>query len=353
MKYKIIKISNEPIFSSIQDEGRYAFEQFGVPNSGAGDKLSYRIGNLLLGNVFNSASIEILYGNTNFEFLNSTQICITGADMNPKVNGIPVKMWEIINISKGDKLALEASAKNLRAYLSVKNGIELGSTLNSKSTHSIFDLGGMRLSAGDIIHSSFINDESNIKEINFLKKIPNHLEREKVFFATKGPEFDLLSDKSKMDIEDKKFKLSNRMSRTGALIEGSRLEVKNGTSDIISDGVSAGTIQLPKDGNMYVLLEDSQRIGGYSRILNLESTSLWAFTQLKPGDEFKIVITTIEDAQKRLKELNSIFLSNNIFSEKLFAEKDIYVEGDIMNVKIFGESKEYIYLNNMPLKIDF
>ena len=353
MKYEILKVNNQPIFSSIQDEGRYRFEQFGVPNSGAGDKLSYRIGNLLLGNVYNSASIEILHGNMNLEFLNSTQICITGADMNPKINTIPVKMWEIINISKGDKLALGSSPKNLRAYLAIKNGIELGSTLNSKSTHSIFGLGGMRLSSGDIIHSSFINNESSIKEINFLKKIPNHLAGEKVFFATKGPEFDLLSDKSKMDIEDKKFKLSNRMSRTGALIEGSKLEVKNGTSDIISDGVSAGTIQLPKDGNMYVLLEDSQRIGGYSRILNLESTSLWAFTQLKPGDEFKIVITTIEDAQKRLKELISTLLDNNIFSEKLFAEKNIYVEGDIMNVKIFGESKEYIYVNNMPLKIDF
>ena len=353
MKYKIIKISNEPIFSSIQDEGRYTFEQFGVPNSGAGDKLSYRIGNLLLGNIFNSASIEILYGNTDFEFLNSTQICITGADMNPKINGIPVKMWEIINISKGDKLVLEASTKNLRTYLSVKNGIELDTTLNSKSTHSIFDLGGMKLSAGDIIHSSFINNEANIKEINFLKKIPNHFGEEKVFFATKGPEFDQLSDKSKMDIEGKKFKLSNRMSRTGALIEGSKLEVKNGTSDIISDGVSAGTIQLPKDGNMYILLEDSQRIGGYARILNLESSSLWAFTQLMPGDEFKIVITTLEDAQKRLKELNSILLDNNIFSEKLFVEKNINVEGELINVKIFGESKEYIYINNMPLKIDF
>ena len=353
MKYEIIKVNNHPIFSSIQDEGRYAFEQFGVPNSGAGDKLSYRIGNLLLGNVFNSASIEILYGNTDFEFLNSTQICITGADMNPKINGIPVKMWEIINISKGDKLILSSSFKNLRAYLSIKNGIELSNILNSKSTHSIFDLGGMRLSAGDIIYSSFINNESTIKEINFLKKIPNHFEGEKVFFATKGPEFDLLSDKSKIDIEDKKFKLSNRMSRTGALIEGNKLEVKNGTSDIISDGVSKGTIQLPKDGNMYILLEDSQRIGGYARILNLESSSLWAFTQLKPGDEFKIVITTIEDAQKRLKELNSIFLNNNIYSEKLFAEENIYVDGNIMNVKIFGESKEYIYINNIPLKIDF
>ena len=353
MKYEIIKVNNHPIFSSIQDEGRYAFEQFGVPNSGAGDKLSYRIGNLLLGNVFNSASIEILYGNTDFEFLNSTQICITGADMNPKINGIPVKMWEIINISKGDKLILSSSFKNLRAYLSLKNGIELSNILNSKSTHSIFDLGGMRLSAGDIIYSSFINNEPTIKEINFLKKIPNHFEGEKVFFATKGPEFDLLSDKSKIDIEDKKFKLSNRMSRTGALIEGNKLEVKNGTSDIISDGVSKGTIQLPKDGNMYILLEDSQRIGGYARILNLESSSLWSFSQLKPGDEFKIVITTIEDAQKRLKELNSIFLNNNIYSEKLFAEENIYVDGDIMNVKIFGESKEYIYINNIPLKIDF
>ena len=273
--------------------------------------------------------------------------------MNPKINGTPVKMWEIINIFKGDKLILGSSPKNLRAYLSLKNGIELGNTLNSKSTHSIFDLGGMKLSAGDIIHSYFINDELSIKEINFLKKIPNHFEGEKVFFATKGPEFDLLSDRSKMDIEDKKFKLSNRMSRTGALIEGSKLEVKNGTSDIISDGVSKGTIQLPKDGNMYILLEDSQRIGGYARILNLESLSLWSFSQLKPGDEFKIVITTIEEAQKRLKDLNSTFFNNNILSEKLFAEKNIYVEGDIMNVKIFGESKEYIYINNMPLKIDF
>ena len=57
--------------------------------------------------------------------------------------------------------------------------------------------------------------------------------------------------------------------------------------------------------------------------------------------------------KQRLKELNSILLDNNIFSEKLFVEKNINVEGELINVKIFGESKEYIYINNMPLKIDF
>jgi len=353
MKYEIFKIINQPTFSSIQDEGRNAFEQFGVPNSGSGDKLSYRIGNLLLENITNSASIEILYGNIRFECLNSTQICITGADMNPKLNGMPVKMWSIINILKGDKLDFGASRKGLRAYLAIKNGIESDITLNSKSTHSNFDLGGKILSIGDIIHSFRKKNESNIEKINFLKEVPNHFEGKNIFYANKGPEYHLLSDESKEIIETQKFKLSNRMSRTGALIEGSKLEVINGNSDIISDGVSKGTIQLPKDGKMYVLLEDSQRIGGYARILNLDSVSLWTFTQLIPGDEFRIKIISVEESQKKLKEITETFLKNNISDKKIFIEKNINVESDLINVKIFGENKEHIYINNVPIKIDF
>lgn len=353
MKYEVFKITNQPTFSSIQDEGRNSFEQFGVPNSGSGDKLSYRIGNLLLENNSNSASIEILYGNIHLECLNSTQICITGADMNPKLNGIPVKMWSILNILKGDKLEFETSIKGLRSYISLKNGIDLDLTLNSKSTHSIFDIGGKRLNIGDIVNSFKKKNENNIENINFLKKIPNHFEGDNIFFATKGPEYDLLTDESKEVIITQKFKLSNRMSRTGALIQGSKLEVINGNSDIISDGVSKGTIQLPKDGNMYVLLEDSQRIGGYARILNLDSISLWAFSQLIPGDEFKIEIISIEDSQRKLKDITEIFLENNISTKKIYIEKNIIVEGDVINVKIFGESKEHIYINNVPIKIDF
>ena len=92
MKYEVLKLTNQPIFSTVQDEGRIGYEQYGVPNSGAGDKVSYRLGNLLLGNNISSASIEILYGNASFECINETQICITGSDMQPQVNGIPLKM---------------------------------------------------------------------------------------------------------------------------------------------------------------------------------------------------------------------------------------------------------------------
>ena len=48
------------------------------------------------------------------------------------------------------------------------------------------------------------------------------------------------------------------------------------------------------------------------------------------------------------------YLFNQLLSERLNSKNwNIYVDGDIMNVKIFGESKEYIYINNIPLKIDF
>ena len=51
MKYEVLKLTNQPIFSTNQDEGRIGFEQFGVPNSGSGDKMSFRLGNLLMNNV--------------------------------------------------------------------------------------------------------------------------------------------------------------------------------------------------------------------------------------------------------------------------------------------------------------
>ena len=142
MKYEVLKLTNQPIFSTIQDEGRVGYEQYGVPNSGAGDKVSYRLGNLLLGNNITSASIEILYGNASFECINETQICITGSDMQPKVNGIPLKMWQVVNVYKGDKIDLSASVDGLRSYIAVKKGIEINEILDSKSTHSIFELGG-------------------------------------------------------------------------------------------------------------------------------------------------------------------------------------------------------------------
>ena len=353
MKYEILKLINQPIFSTIQDEGRIGFEQFGVPNSGSGDKMSFRLGNLLMSNNISDASIEILYGNISFECLNDTQICITGSDMSPRLNGMPIKMWQIVNIYKGDKIDLGSSKNGLRSYISVKKGIEIDEILDSKSTHSIFNLGGKKLNMGDIISSSSIHKKNNLKKINYLRNIPDFNETENLLHVTKGPEFSLLSDKSIKIIENNKFRLSNRMSRTGAQIEGEKLETRNGKSDIISDGVSAGTIQLPKDGNMYVLLEDSQRIGGYARILNFDTLSLWKIAQLKPGDEFKLKIITIEEAHKRLNNNNNIFFKNNVYTEEKLKENIFYIEGEKINVKIFGENNELIYVNNKPLKIDF
>ena len=84
MKYEVLKLTNQPIFSTIQDEGRVGYEQYGVPNSGAGDKVCYRLGNLLLGNNISSASIEILYGNASFECITKRKYVSLGLICNPR-----------------------------------------------------------------------------------------------------------------------------------------------------------------------------------------------------------------------------------------------------------------------------
>ena len=89
-------------------------------------------------------------------------------DLKLRLNGMPIKLWQIVNIHKGDKIDLGSSKNGLRSYISVKKGIEIDETLDSKSTHNIFNLGGKKLNMGDIISSSSIHKKNNFYKILFL-----------------------------------------------------------------------------------------------------------------------------------------------------------------------------------------
>ena len=64
----MIKVISPGILTTIQDEGRSGFAHYGVPTSGAMDISSYRLANALLNNEYNSAVLEITFGNAKFEF---------------------------------------------------------------------------------------------------------------------------------------------------------------------------------------------------------------------------------------------------------------------------------------------
>ena len=74
----MIEIIKSGLYSTIQDLGRFGYENYGVPISGSMDQLSSVLSNKLLGNNDNDAVMEITMTGPILKFLEETKICITG-----------------------------------------------------------------------------------------------------------------------------------------------------------------------------------------------------------------------------------------------------------------------------------
>jgi antagonist of KipI len=73
--------------------------------------------------------------------------------------------------------------------------------------------------------------------------------------------------------------------------------------EMLSSGVSFGTIQALPSGNLVVLMADHQTTGGYPRIGHIATVHLPKFSQLRPGEKFQFRGISIEDAEKMVFSL--------------------------------------------------
>ena len=83
----MIEVIKPGLYSSIQDKGRFGFENYGVPISGSMDQFSSILSNKIISNNDNDAVMEITMIGPTLKFKTETTISITGADMSPLLNG--------------------------------------------------------------------------------------------------------------------------------------------------------------------------------------------------------------------------------------------------------------------------
>ena len=89
---------------------------------------------------------------------------------------------------------------------------------------------------------------------------------------------------------------SYRSDRMGIRLEGEAVETVK-TSDIISDGIALGAIQVPSAGKPIILLADRQTTGGYAKIASVINVDMPMVAQCKAGDTLRFVKTDIVTAQ--------------------------------------------------------
>ena len=95
--------------------------------------------------------------------------------------------------------------------------------------------------------------------------------------------------------------LTDKSDRMGLRLSGEKIESKNGV-DILSDGIAAGSVQIPASGEPIIMMADRQTTGGYAKIATVISADLGRAAQARPGTRIRFVQVTEQEAIRLRRE---------------------------------------------------
>lgn len=306
----MLKIRKGGLQTSVQDLGRSGFQKYGVIASGVMDPVAHRLANLLVGNDEQFATLEISLVGPQIEFTKDTVIALCGGDLSPKVDGTPIQMWRMLVVKKDSTLTFGEPRIGARCYLAVAGGIQVEELMGSRSTYLRAGIGGFQgrsLTKGDEIHTGETTpiqhkalERNSDNEFDWLIPPVRYFE-EPMIRMIKGKQFELFNDSSKKQIFTEAFHVSGNSDRMGYRLEGPNLSLEHPT-ELISEAVAFGSVQVPSDGNPIVLMADRQTTGGYPKIGQVASVDLPLIAQLKQGQGLRFKEISLADAQQRYIE---------------------------------------------------
>jgi biotin-dependent carboxylase-like uncharacterized protein len=285
---KII-IEKAGLLSTIQDCGRFGYQRFGMPVSGAMDIFSLQTANKLVGNPTGAAVIEATLIGPEISFSQEMTISVCGAGMSPVINGQAVPMYKSISVNRGDLLSFTPLSYGCRAYIAFAGGIDVPLVMGSRSTYIRAKIGGVQgraLIAGDSINIFPSEKREPLSYKIEESDIPDY-KSDRPIRIISGPEVKRLGFQGIQSFLTSEFKISEQSDRMGLRLTGPEVKMKNGGHDIISAGISLGTIQLPGNGHPIILMADRLTTGGYARIANVVKEDLTRIAQFRPGDFVK------------------------------------------------------------------
>ena len=289
------------INTTFQDEGRNNLYHIGIPFSGAMDKRNYLLANSLVGNKINKPVIEFAYQGPLIKYKGDKISFVITGDVIFKIikkeNEIEGNCYENYNIEEGDQIDIISTNKSVYGYLAISGEFELKFQWGSCSINTKANIGsnnGKKLQDKQKINIFDVNSKQVKKKLNYIN---TRIERIRVI---KGTNFDYFSDEGKKIFFDKEFIVSKLSDRMGVRLEGPKIENVVDTN-IRSEGLIKGVIQIPADGNPIIMLSDHGTIGGYPKIGVVISADYDKLVQLAPGSKIKFQEIQLSDAETLFK----------------------------------------------------
>ena len=311
-----VRVLKEGMLTTVQDLGRIGYQSQGFGVSGVLDARSTRIANLLLDNPENEAVLEFTLIAPILQFTSETIIAITGGDFEPMVNKKPVKMYTAIYMHKGDVLEFAKCKSGSRGYIAFSSYLDIPVVMGSRSTNLKCAIGGYRgrkLQKGDYVGFR-IKRRYLPYFLSRTLPIDEYGDENVTLRVVIGPQDECFTKEGLKTFLENEYTITSDFDRMGCRLDGPYIGYKEST-DIISDGIALGSIQVPSQGKPIILLSDRQTTGGYAKIATVATVDIPKLVQLKTDNTVRFKAITVDEAQKLIKaEVKEI----NTFIEQIY-----------------------------------
>jgi len=301
---EMLRVRKPGLLTTVQDLGRPNAMSAGVPPGGAMDRFAHSAANLLAGNEEGAATLECTVSGPALVALQPCLVAITGADFDPLVNGRPAPMWTSVILGPDDQLSFAGRRSGARAYIAVAGGIAGDRWLGSFSTNLLAQRGGFHgrpLIAGDLIAVASRPARRAPGASQSAPAISRQLNRDlrpayadHMLPAIAGPHITRLPAESRKALFGSAYTVGRDADRMGYRLEGHSLDASG--DELLSFGLVAGALQVPRSGQPILLMADHQTAGGYPVVATLAGAAMPIAAQLLPGDELSFVEVSIEAA---------------------------------------------------------
>lgn len=289
------------MFTSIQDMGRFGYQDLGIPVAGALDPISLRLANALVGNAPTTGALEIrIVGPTIRIETGAVRVALTGTQTPIEILGkrrMKVPAWQSLRLEQGDILKIGTVPDTSCCYLAVEGGFDLPEAFGSLSTYVRGGFGGFEgraLRDGDAL--PLLNGEAPERPELQLTDKP-HLDTTDPIRVVLGPQENYFTTDGLRTFLESEFVISPNSDRMGLRLDGPILEHSSGYN-IVSDGIATGAVQVPGTGQPIVLLADHQTTGGYPKIATVISADLPRLGRMRPGRKLRFQTVSVAEAEQ-------------------------------------------------------
>jgi len=297
-KFQGFIVKNPGMLTLLQDGGRFGAFAIGLTNGGPLDLPAFYWANRLCSNELDDCVVEVSIGGLILCATVDTLIAVTGAKMPLTINGQAKALWHSHKVQAGDTIELGYASSGMRCYLAVSGGFVIKPSFGSSSTvcrESIGGLNGTKLQLNDCLPCTELDfsqsklrlcklaeaDQPNIDKEVVLRTIPSYQQRH-------------FSSHQQRLFYSSEYQVSKQSDRMGYRLEGQNISAD--IDGILSEGICHGAVQIPKDGQPIVLLNDRQTIGGYPKIGAVIALDTAKLAQLGQGGKVRFEPISMEKA---------------------------------------------------------